>query len=134
MLEFCVITKTKTNMTKDMNFLLKLEELGQLLLSILLFQQLDYVWWIYPACILLPDVSMLGYLFNTKIGAWSYNLFHHKLLGIAVIGLGYWLNHDLMTLSGIILFGHSAMDRVMGYGLKYTDSFQHTHLGWVGKK
>lgn len=132
MLEFCVITKT--NMTKDMNFLLKLEELGQLLLSILLFQQLDYVWWIYPACILLPDVSMLGYLFNTKIGAWSYNLFHHKLLGIAVIGLGYWLNHDLMTLSGIILFGHSAMDRVMGYGLKYTDSFQHTHLGWVGKK
>jgi len=134
MLEFCVITKTKTNMTKDMNFLLKLEELGQLLLSILLFQQLDYVWWIYPACILLPDVSMLGYLFNTKIGAWAYNLFHHKLLGIAVIGLGYWLNHDLMTLSGIILFGHSAMDRVMGYGLKYTDSFQHTHLGWVGKK
>lgn len=121
-------------MTKDMNFLLKLEELGQLLLSILLFQKLDYVWWIYPACILLPDVSMLGYLFNTKIGAWSYNLFHHKLLGIAVIGLGYWLNHDLMTLSGIILFGHSAMDRVMGYGLKYTDSFQHTHLGWVGKK
>lgn len=121
-------------MTKDMNFLLKLEELGQLLLSILLFQQLDYVWWIYPACILLPDVSMLGYLFNTKIGAWAYNLFHHKLLGIAVIGLGYWLNHDLMTLSGIILFGHSAMDRVMGYGLKYTDSFQHTHLRWVGKK
>lgn len=134
MFEFCVITKTKTNMTKNMNILLKLEELGQLLLSILLFQQLDYVWWIYPACILLPDVSMLGYLFNTKIGAWTYNLFHHKLLGIAIIGLGYWLNHDLMTLSGIILFGHSAMDRVMGYGLKYTDSFQHTHLEWVGKK
>jgi hypothetical protein len=49
-------------MTKDMNFLLKLEELGQLLLSIVLFQQLDYAWWIYPACILLPDISMLGYI------------------------------------------------------------------------
>lgn len=134
MLEFCVITKTKTNMTKDMNFLLKLEELGQLLLSIVLFQQLDYAWWIYPACILLPDISMLGYLLNTKVGAWGYNLFHHKLLAIAILALGYWLNHDLLILSGIILFGHSAMDRALGYGLKYTDSFQHTHLGWVGKK
>ncbi len=24
-------------------------------------------------------------------------------------------------------------DRVFGYGLKYADSSDHTHLGWVGK-
>jgi hypothetical protein len=57
-----------------------------------------------------------------------------QIIGYRYTWLGYWLNHDLLILSGIILFGHSAMDRALGYGLKYPDSFQHTHLGWVGKK
>ncbi|MGB0176501.1 MAG: DUF4260 family protein, partial [Owenweeksia sp.] len=49
-------------MTKEMNTLLKLEEVGQFLLSIILFSQLDYAWWVFPACILLPDLSMIGYV------------------------------------------------------------------------
>lgn len=121
-------------MTKGMNDLLKLEELGQFLLSILLFSQLDYVWWIFPACILLPDLSMIGYLFNSKIGAWLYNFFHHKLVAISLIISGFWLNNPLLTLAGVILFGHSAMDRLFGYGLKFNDNFKNTHLGWIGKK
>jgi hypothetical protein len=32
------------------------------------------------------------------------------------------------------LFGHSNMDRLLGYGLKYPDAFQNTHLGVIGKK
>jgi len=121
-------------MTNRMNNLLKLEELGQFLLSIILFNQSDYAWWVFPACILLPDLSMIGYSINTKTGAWLYNLFHHKLLAIAVLILGFWLNNSSLTLAGVILFGHSAMDRMFGYGLKFTDNFKHTHLGWIGKK
>ena len=56
--------------SSQMNGLLRLEEVGQFLLSILLFNQLNYAWWVFPACILLPDLSMIGYLVNTKIGAW----------------------------------------------------------------
>jgi len=41
---------------------------------------------------------------------------------------------EMYTLVGIILFSHSAMDRVFGYGLKYPDSFKNTHLGKIGKK
>lgn len=117
-----------------MNNLLKLEELGQFLLSILLFSQLDYAWGVFPACILLPDLSMVGYLVNPKMGAWLYNFFHHKLMGIAVFILGVWLGNSLITLTGVILFGHSAMDRVFGYGLKFNDHFEHTHLGWIGRR
>ena len=29
---------------------------------------------------------------------------------------------------------HIAVDRLLGYGLKFTDSFAHTHLGEIGKK
>lgn len=121
-------------MTNKMNNLLKLDELGQFLLSIILFNQLEYSWWVFPACILLPDLSMIGYLFNTKIGAWSYNFFHHKLFAITILILGIWLNNSLLNLAGVILFGHSAMDRVFGYGLKFNDNFKNTHLGWIGKK
>lgn len=117
-----------------MNNLLKLEELGQLLFSIVLFNQLDYAWWVFPACLLLPDLSMIGYLAGTKIGAWLYNFFHHKFVAITVLILGFWLNNPLITLAGIILFGHSAMDRIFGCGLKFNDNFKNTHLGWIGKK
>jgi hypothetical protein len=38
-----------------------------------------------------------------------------------------------LQLVGLILLGHSSLDRVFGYGLKYADSFRHTHLGWIGR-
>ncbi|MCL7987604.1 DUF4260 domain-containing protein [Sphingobacterium sp. lm-10] len=113
---------------------LKLEELAQFLLSIFMFSQLSYSGWLYPALILLPDVSMLGYLFGTKAGALLYNIFHHKFVAIAILLVGFWLQIDVLILAGVILFGHSAMDRLFGYGLKHEDSFKHTHLGWIGKK
>lgn len=121
-------------MSNKMNNLLKLEELGQFLLSILLFSQLDYAWWIFPACILLPDLSMIGYLANPKTGAWLYNFFHHKFVAIAILVSGLGLGNPLIALAGVILFGHSAMDRIFGYGLKFNDDFKNTHLGWIGKK
>ncbi len=46
---------------------------------------------------------------------------------------GWWLDANLLLLAGIIMFGHSGMDRVFGYGLKHTDSFSNTHLGRIGK-
>jgi len=117
-----------------MNFAIKLEELAQFLLAIFLFSQLDFAWWMFPALLLAPDLSMLGYLVNTKIGAWLYNLFHHKFIAIGVLIFGYWLEDSTVTLAGVILFGHSSMDRIFGYGLKYEDDFKHTHLGWIGKE
>ena len=121
-------------MKKTMHNLLTLEEVGQFFLSIILFNQLDYAWWIFPACLLLPDLSMIGYLVDTKTGAWIYNFFHHKLLAITILCIGFWLNHSILVLAGTILFGHSALDRIFGYGLKFNDNFKNTHLGWIGKR
>jgi hypothetical protein len=39
-----------------------------------------------------------------------------------------------LQLIGVILLGHSSLDRALGYGLKYEDSFQNTHLGRIGKE
>ncbi len=117
-----------------MNTLIKLEELAQFVLSIFLFTRLDYAWWVYPALIFLPDLSMIGYLANPKTGAWLYNFAHHKLVAISILVAGFLLSEPGVTLAGVILFGHSSMDRILGYGLKYNDNFKNTHLGWIGKK
>lgn len=116
-----------------MNTTLKVEEFAQFILGIFLFSQLDFAWWLFPALILLPDIGMLGYAFNPKIGALIYNLFHNKAIAIAVYLAGVFYFGPIFTLIGIILFSHSAMDRIFGYGLKYPDSFKNTHLGVIGK-
>lgn len=115
-----------------MKNLVKLEELGQFILSIILFSQLHYAWWVFPISILLPDLSAIGYLINPKVGAFCYNFFHHKLIAILVWAAGFFMKAEPMMLAGVILFGHSAMDRLFGYGFKYSDNFKHTHLGWIG--
>ena len=116
-----------------MKNLLKLEEAFMFGLSIFLFSKLDYAWWLYPLLILTPDLSMVGYLVNTRIGALTYNFIHHKVLAIGIYVLGIVLANQLLQLTGLILFGHSSMDRTLGYALKHSDSFQHTHLGMIGK-
>ena len=117
-----------------MKTLIKIEEAAQFVLSIALFAKLPFVWWIYPALVLLPDLSMIGYAVNARIGAFIYNLVHHKAFAIAVgvVGL-FWANNYLL-LAGVILFGHSSIDRMLGYGMKYARGFTYTHLGEVGAK
>ncbi len=121
-------------MTQSMQNTLKWEEFGHFILSIFLFSRLDFSWWIYPALLFLPDISILAYLISPRIGAIVYNLFHHKLPAILLFAVGSYLQWPIWTLFGIIFFGHSSMDRILGYGLKYADDFRHTHLGWIGKK
>jgi hypothetical protein len=116
-----------------MKTLLKIEEVFMFGLSIFLFSKLDYAWWWYPVLILAPDLSMIGYLGGSQIGAATYNFIHNKALGIGIFVLGIVLASPPLMLAGLILFGHSSMDRVLGYGLKYPDSFEHTHLGIIGK-
>lgn len=116
-----------------MNKLLKLEELAMFGLSIYGLYILNAEWWYYLLLALGPDISMIGYAFGNKPGAVLYNLFHHKGVAVALFIGGLVLPDRLMEIAGIILFGHSSMDRMFGYGLKYSDSFGHTHLGMIGK-
>lgn len=112
---------------------LKLEELVMFVLGIYAFNQLNFSWWWFLVLILAPDIGMLAYVVNNKIGAITYNIFHHKGIAIATYIIGVFLQNDIIQLMGIILFSHSAFDRVLGYGLKYSDGFKHTHLGNIGK-
>ena len=116
-----------------MKSLLKLEELAMFILGIYMFSQLSYTWWWFLVLILLPDIGMLGYAVNAKVGAVSYNFFHHKGIAILIYFLGIYFEIELLNLAGIILFAHASLDRIFGYGLKFNDAFKNTHLGEIGK-
>ncbi len=117
-----------------MKNLLKLEELLMLGLALFLFSKLDYGWGWYALLFLTPDLSMVGYLANPRVGAWTYNLIHHKGLSVALYVLGSLFSIPWLMFAGTLLLGHSSFDRVFGYGLKYPDAFQNTHLGRIGKQ
>ena len=116
-----------------MKLLLTLESAAFLMIGIFAFAQTGLSWWWFAGLFFAPDLSMLGYLVNNKAGAFAYNLFHHLGVAILVFIAGKYFSVIELELAGIILFSHSAFDRILGYGLKYEDSFHHTHLGRIGK-
>ncbi|MEO7978596.1 DUF4260 domain-containing protein [Flavobacterium sp.] len=116
-----------------MKTIIKLEEIALFILGIYLFSLLSFQWWWFFVLILAPDLSMLGYFFGNKSGAFFYNVFHHKGIALLIYALGCYLNVEIIQLAGIVLFSHSAMDRMFGYGLKYEKGFKYTHLGEIGK-
>ncbi|WP_417363345.1 DUF4260 domain-containing protein [Galbibacter sp.] len=115
-----------------MKLSLKIEELFMLALGCYLFSTLDYSWWWFIGLFLLPDIGMLGYVINTKVGAFTYNIFHHKGIAIVLYMLGLWLGLPYLSLAGILIFSHTSFDRMLGYGLKYHTDFKDTHLGKIG--
>ncbi len=117
-----------------MKNILKFEELGMFCLTLFLFNLLGYSWWLFLLFILVPDISMLGYLINLKIGAVLYNIFHHKGLAVLIYLIGSYLFNYTLIFIGLIIFGHSSIDRFLGFGLKYSDAFKHTHLGLIDRK
>ncbi len=126
----------ETQGTKEMGFALKIEEAAITAMAIyfLTLHNLGLPVWAWVLLFFSPDISMLGYLVNTRIGAYGYNLFHNRAVGLLLVAIGLITLNEMLISIGTLLFAHSSFDRMMGYGLKFTDDFKHTHLGWVGKK
>jgi hypothetical protein len=113
---------------------LKLEELGLLMLfTLMYFHLFPGSWVFYASLFLAPDLAFVLYLISPKAGSIAYNTTHHKGLMAVLIASGFLLQNDLLLKVSLIFMAHSCFDRVLGYGLKYADNFGHTHLGWIGK-
>ena len=117
-----------------MKNLLRVEELALAVLALFLFRGLGYAWWWMAVLFLVPDASMAGYAAGPKVGAFTYNIVHHKATAVAAYIAGYFAKVPALQLAGAVLLAHSSADRVLGYGLKLTDSFKHTHLGTIGRR
>jgi hypothetical protein len=116
-----------------MRKLLRLEALALFLIGLVLYAKGGYGWGRFAIWILVPDLSLLGYLLNPRAGAIIYNTVHSEIGPVALAALAL-LGVLPAALPYAIIWGiHVCMDRSLGYGLKYMDAFRHTHLGTVGK-
>ena len=93
----------------------------------------DQAWWLVPLTLLLPDLTMIGYLGSTRLGSYLYNLGHSTPVPAAIVAIGWWQDKSLVAALGLVWLAHIGLDRLIGYGLKYDDHFQHTHLGRLGR-
>jgi hypothetical protein len=90
-------------------------------------------WLLLVPFLLAVDVSMAGYLAGPRAGALVYNLAHNQATGLLVLGAGVVSGVSPLVLAGAVLVGHTGMDRLAGYGLKYPTAFGDTHLGRIGR-
>jgi hypothetical protein len=110
------------------NQLLKLEGLAVFLAGLYFYFSLGGSWLLLLILILVPDVGMVGYLKDKKVGAFTYNLFHNYVLALGLVLIGLVLTSAFLTDLGLILAIHIGIDRFLGFGLKYPTNFKDTHL------
>ena len=102
------------------------------ILSILFSVRTAASWWRFAALLLVPDISMAGYWLAPRRGAVAYNVAHSYIGPLVLASFAVVSSHPRLSPYLFIWIAHIAMDRALGYGLKYTSGFKRTHLGWMG--
>ena len=107
---------------------LRLEALVAGIAGLVVWAGLDGGWGWFLALILVPDISLLGYLRGPRLGAGLYNAAHSYAMPLALGLVGGVFDNRMLLLTGTLWLTHIGIDRVLGYGLKYPTGFGDTHL------
>jgi hypothetical protein len=118
---------------KDVATLLRIDGAVIFIATLAAYHLLGGTWWLFALLILAPDLAMLGALAGKHAGTRLYNLAHIYAVPVG-IGLVAWFAGAAYLLPYMLIWvAHIAIDRALGYGLKYPGSFHETHLGLTGK-
>lgn len=112
------------------SFLLHLEGVTILLVSIVLYRQSHESWLLFAFLFLAPDLFILGYLANSRAGAALYNFAHTLVSPGVLLAIGFLAGKAFLPVA-LIWTAHIGFDRLLGYGLKYPTHFKDTHLQHV---
>ena len=112
--------------------LLRIEGAALLALSLYLYRSTGAGWGLFLLLFLWPDLGMLGYLANMKLGASLYNLTHFVAFPAVLSAVSLVMHRSGLLSFSLIWIAHIEWDRALGYGLKYPTFFKDTHLQRVG--
>src|SRR5690606_20345425 len=118
---------------KGVTIILRVEGLAVLVAALFAYHLLGGNWWLFALLILAPDLSMLGMLRSPAFGARAYNAAHTYSVPLILAGLAWLTAAEWLLPYALIGIAHVGADRALGCGLKYPGSFEHTHLGRIGK-
>jgi sorbitol-specific phosphotransferase system component IIC len=118
---------------RTVDWVLRAESLALFAAGVALYLQMSgNALWLLPL-LLVPDISMIGYVGGPRLGAITYNLAHNLVTAFAVLAIGWFAAIAPLALAGAVLAAHVGMDRTLGYGLKLPTDFRDTHLGRIGR-
>ena len=107
---------------------LQLEGLALMAISVALYARLGGSWQAFAIFFLAPDLSMAGYAFGKRAGAFAYNAVHSTLAPLALLAFGLASAQSTVAIAATIWLAHIGFDRALGFGLKYASGFRDTHL------
>lgn len=115
-------------------WLLRVEGAAVLIAAVAAFTHTGLSWWMFAALFLVPDLAIIAYLGGNRAGAACYNAAHLYIGPIMILGAGLIFDQPAATGAGLIWAAHIGFDRALGFGLKYTSGFGHTHLSWTERR
>ena len=123
------MTPSPTGLTP--NLILRLESFALLAGAVAAYSRVAPDWLLFALLLFVPDVTMIGYLRDVRLGSLVYNLGHTLSLPILAAGIALALGSVPTAQLSLIWIAHIAIDRIMGYGLKYATTFKDTHMQHV---
>lgn len=111
--------------------LLHIEGLSILIAIIALYAHVSGDWVLFIALLFAPDLAMLGYLVDNKVGNIVYNLAHLTTIPAILLGVGLMTDEHTLFAVALIWLAHIWLDRAVGYGFKYATQFKDTHMNRV---
>jgi hypothetical protein len=127
-----VLPKSAGKLTQPKNlaaYLLKAEAAVVLVISLYAyFFILKSSILLFILLILAPDLSLAGYALGLKKGSAIYNVMHTYITPGILLAGGFYLPSALCINLSLIWIAHIAQDRLRGFGFKYKDRFEGSHL------
>jgi hypothetical protein len=108
--------------------LLRFEEAALLIAAVAIYAHLHFSWLLFALLFLAPDLFMLGYLANPRLGSALYNLGHWLICPLALLAFALSQQHPTAEAIALIWIAHITFDRTVGNGFKYPTFFKDTHL------
>jgi hypothetical protein len=108
-----------------------MEGVALVVASVVLYRHIHASWVLFALLFLSPDLFMLGYLLNARVGAAVYNLVHTLFAPGVVMAVIYFAGQPRLRPYLFVWTAHIGFDRMQGYGLKYPTFFKDTHLQHV---
>jgi hypothetical protein len=120
-------------MFTKLGFLLRIEGAAVFALALYLYHSMGASWGLFLLLFLWPDLFMVGYFANARLGAGLYNLSHLLAFPVVLAGVSYAQHRNGLLSFALIWVAHIELDRALGYGLKYPTFFKDTHLQRVNQ-
>jgi hypothetical protein len=99
--------------------------------AVALYVDADFSLLAFVLLALAPDAAFLGFLVSPRIGAISYDALHFEGLPLLLGTIGVLAEEPVAIQVALIWLAHIGLDRMLGYGLRYPEMAQQSHLDRV---